>query len=140
MREGLSDRETRIQRALLALEGVSVGDAFGECFFDDARIVRGRIEGRHEPPGPWFWTDDTAMAISLTRCLCQNGRVDQDDLASKFAEEYQRQPRRGYGGMAHEILRAIGAGTSWRVAAGQAFGGEGSMGNGGAMRVAPLGA
>jgi ADP-ribosylglycohydrolase len=42
--------------------------------------------------------------------------------------------------MARFILRAILAGESWQRAAGSAFGGMGSMGNGAAMRVAPLGA
>src|SRR5262249_45598830 len=47
---------------------------------------------------------------------------------------------RGYGATAHEILAAIHKGTPWRNASYAAFGGEGSMGNGAAMRVAPLGA
>jgi ADP-ribosylglycohydrolase len=129
-----------VTRALLALDGLSVGDGFGERFFDDPRIARGRVEGRHEPPAPWFWTDDTAMAVSVTRCLCEHGQIDRNDLAIKFSEEYRRDPRRGYGGMAHEILRKIGAGVPWPKASGEAFGGEGSMGNGGAMRVGPVGA
>ena len=33
-----------------------------------------------------------------------------------------------------------GRGAPWRTVASQAFGGEGSMGNGGAMRVSPVGA
>jgi ADP-ribosylglycohydrolase len=37
-------------------------------------------------------------------------------------------------------LREINAGAKWRVMSANAFGGQGSMGNGGAMRVAPLGA
>jgi ADP-ribosylglycohydrolase len=37
-------------------------------------------------------------------------------------------------------LRDINAGARWRDTAANAFGGQGSMGNGGAMRVAPLGA
>jgi len=42
--------------------------------------------------------------------------------------------------MAHRILQSIGEGTSWKAAARRAFGGEGSCGNGGAMRSAPIGA
>jgi len=37
-------------------------------------------------------------------------------------------------------LREIMAGANWRDTAANAFGGQGSMGNGSAMRVAPLGA
>ena len=39
-----------------------------------------------------------------------------------------------------KILSAIASGASWRKVAYAAFGGQGSMGNGAAMRVAPLGA
>jgi ADP-ribosylglycohydrolase len=39
-----------------------------------------------------------------------------------------------------EILAQIGDGRSWRTVSAEAYGGEGSQGNGGAMRVAPLGA
>jgi ADP-ribosylglycohydrolase len=44
------------------------------------------------------------------------------------------------GAGAHEILSAIAGGVPWRAAAGAAFGGQGSAGNGAAMRVAPVGA
>ena len=47
---------------------------------------------------------------------------------------------RGYGGTAHSILRSIGEGQDWRDVASGAFDGMGSMGNGAAMRVAPVGA
>jgi ADP-ribosylglycohydrolase len=60
-------------------------------------------------------------------------------LAETFARRYAWDDRRGYGGTAHGILRAIGGGQSWTEAAPAVLGGMGSMGNGGAMRVAPLG-
>jgi ADP-ribosylglycohydrolase len=40
----------------------------------------------------------------------------------------------------HGLLREIGDGADWRPAAAAQFGGQGSFGNGAAMRVAPLGA
>ena len=80
------------------------------------------------------------LALSIARCLKRYGHIDQDPLAAAFAREYTRDPRRGYGGTAHGILRAIGEGTSWQTAAGRVFDGRGSCGNGGAMRAAPIGA
>jgi ADP-ribosylglycohydrolase len=130
----------RMERALLSLEGLSVGDGFGECFFTDRVVVEGRIEGRHEPPPPWFHTDDTAMALSIVRCLRDHGCIDRDKLALMFAQEYAHDYKRGYGGTAHGILRAIGDGVPWQTAAGRVFDGQGSCGNGGAMRSAPIGA
>lgn len=80
------------------------------------------------------------MAKVIVNCLAKHGRVDQHWLAAHFASEYLREPQRGYGGTAHGILRAIGEGEPWQQAAGKVFGGQGSCGNGGAMRAAPLGA
>jgi ADP-ribosylglycohydrolase len=81
-----------------------------------------------------------AFETKVWRCLKRYGHIEQDALAAAFAREYARDPRRGYGGTAHGILRAIGEGTSWQTAAGRVFDGQGSCGNGGAMRVAPIGA
>jgi ADP-ribosylglycohydrolase len=47
---------------------------------------------------------------------------------------------RGYGAGAFTILRKIRQGTPWKEAASSAFDGQGSCGNGAAMRIAPLGA
>jgi len=134
------DHTERLARAHLSLEGLSVGDAFGQCFFGNPETTGLRMRERQIPPSPWWYTDDTAMAISVFQCLSERGEIERDHLAQLFAEEYLREPRRGYGGTAHSILRAIGSGTPWAEAAGSAFSGMGSMGNGGAMRAGPLGA
>ena len=135
-----ADHEERMQRALLSLDGLSVGDGFGETFFTSAAVIERRLEQFDPPPPPWFVTDDTTMALSIVRCLKRYGHIEQDALAARFAREYARDPLRGYGGTAHGILRAIGEGVPWRVAAGWVFDGQGSCGNGGAMRAAPIGA
>jgi ADP-ribosylglycohydrolase len=135
-----SDPDARLRRARLSLDGLSLGDAFGERFFVPPDVMIPWLTTRTLPPGPWRWTDDTAMAISLGETLARHGRVDVDDLAQRFAARYVADPRRGYGGTAHEILQAIARGEPWAKVAGEVFGGTGSMGNGSAMRVAPLGA
>lgn len=128
------------ERARLALDGLSVGDAFGQRFFVSPAVVDGLIDQRALPAAPWSWTDDTAMALSVVDVLVERGEADRDRLAELFAARYARDPRRGYGGTAHGILQRIGEGVPWRRAAGAVFDGQGSMGNGGAMRVAPVGA
>ena len=133
--------QTPLSRALTSLEGLSVGDAFGQSFFSiPAAVIESRFAGLHAPPPPWFYTDDTVMAKVIVECLARHGKIDRDWLAAHFASEYLREPKRGYGGTAHGILRAIGEGTPWKQAAGRVFDGQGSCGNGGAMRAAPLGA
>jgi ADP-ribosylglycohydrolase len=135
-----SDRASRLARALQALDGLSVGDAFGERFFVAPEVVQQLVEARAMPRAPWTCTDDTEMATAIVDVLDEHGAIDQDALARAFARRYARDPHRGYGGGAHDILSALCMGVPWRTASGEAFGGMGSLGNGGAMRVAPVGA
>jgi ADP-ribosylglycohydrolase len=134
------DHMERMQRTLLSLDGLSVGDGFGETFFTSSNTIERRLKLRELPRSPWRVTDDTMMALSIVRSLKHHGFIDRDELALAFAEEYARNPNRGYGGMAQQILSAIGEGHSWKEVSRQAFKGEGSCGNGGAMRSAPIGA
>jgi ADP-ribosylglycohydrolase len=92
------------------------------------------------PAGPWFHTDDTEMAISICGVLRAHGFIHQDALARRFARRFEREPDRGYGRGARILLQQLRRGADWRVAAPNGFGGQGSMGNGAAMRIAPLGA
>ncbi|RZU74712.1 ADP-ribosylglycohydrolase [Micromonospora kangleipakensis] len=128
--------DTRLALARDALAGLSVGDALGSQFFVPGRGV---AAWRDElPPGPWGWSDDTEMACSVVTVLAGHGRIDRDALASSFADRYD--PTRRYGAGAVELLELVRAGTPWPVAAASAFDGQGSCGNGAAMRVGPLGA
>jgi ADP-ribosylglycohydrolase len=120
-----------------SLDGLSVGDALGAQFFVPGTTFSTLLDGT-APPGSWPWTDDTEMACTLAAHLRPHGVVDQDRLARAFAEQFE--PYRGYGGGAVIVLRRIREGEPWRDVARDAFGGQGSMGNGAAMRVAPLGA
>lgn len=134
------DHAERMGRARAALDGLSVGDAFGERFFGPPGFAQSLIALRRPPPPKWGWTDDTAMALSVVEVLDRHGHIHQDDLAECFARRHSEDPRRGYGAGARQVLRAIEEGTPWRQAAAGPFGELGSFGNGGAMRVAPLGA
>ncbi|MFE6819038.1 ADP-ribosylglycohydrolase family protein [Streptomyces sp. NPDC057677] len=129
--------------ALDSLHGLAFGDAFGDRWFGILRREGpAALETQTPPPEPlWQWTDDTAQALVLLRELAgAGGAVDQDRLALGLAAAYADDTHRGYGASMHDVLRRIGAGEPWReVVAGQ-FGGQGSWGNGAAMRVAPLGA
>lgn len=128
----LSPDLTPSQRAQIALDGLSVGDAFGERFF---RQMHDDL-----PPPPWRWTDDTMMAVSIVENLEAHGYIEPDALALAFARRFVEQPHRGYGGGAFQLLQRIYSGMSWREASPALFRGEGSLGNGGAMRAAPIGA
>jgi ADP-ribosylglycohydrolase len=132
----VTDRNT----AYASLQGLALGDAFGQTWFRPPTEVEWRMRERAVAAGPWPWTDDTAMALSLVRVLEEHGHVDQAALAARFASAYEADPDRGYGPSMHGVLRDIFEGHDWREATTQQFGGQGSWGNGAAMRVAPLGA
>ncbi|SCL33393.1 ADP-ribosylglycohydrolase [Micromonospora nigra] len=129
--------DTRLALARDSLAGLSVGDALGSQFFVPGRRPADLAAGRLPPP-PWQWTDDTEMACSVVAALAEHGRIERDALALAFAERCE--PYRGYGPGAVAVLRLIRTGTPWPVAAASAFDGQGSCGNGAAMRVGPLGA
>lgn len=132
--------EDRIKYAKRALDGIALGDCFGQTFFVSDEIACQRIKDREILNEPWYFTDDTVMAIGIYRILEKYGKIDQDELAKVFANNYALDWHRGYGATAHSILRSIGEGKDWREVASGVFDGMGSMGNGGAMRVAPIGA
>lgn len=129
----LADRELR---ADASLQGLSVGDALGAQFFVPDN--REHFESQTVPEGQWPWTDDTQMAAVLTSHLCEHGEVRQDDLARGFGAEFDLY--RGYGPGAGRLLRRVRDGEDWRQLSAEMFDGNGSLGNGAAMRIAPLGA
>ena len=130
----------RLNFSRISLIGLSVGDAFGQKFFGEESEVLDRILQREMMPPAWNFTDDTVMGIAIYKTLEQYGEICQGELAKMFADNYSKDWRRGYGGTAHDILQAIGSGEDWRNVSPKAFDGMGSMGNGAAMRVAPIGA
>lgn len=82
------------------------------------------------------WTDDTQMAMVLAQSLIEDGGLDVDRLAKRWAQAAQMS--RGYGPGAYKLLGMIRGGADWRVANKSVFP-DGSFGNGGAMRAAPIG-
>lgn len=131
-------KTTRLTRARDSLDGLCCGDAFGERFFLPERVAHSMIHSKGVPAPPWFYTDDTMMAMSIVATLEKHGEIDSDYLAKNFAHNYD--PSRGYGPAMHKLLVEIRAGLDWRTRSRALFRGQGSFGNGSAMRVAPLGA
>jgi ADP-ribosylglycohydrolase len=130
---------TPLRRARVSLEGLSVGDAFGQQFFFTNGVYEAIAE-RRLPVQPWFWTDDTMMAISIYDCLENHEHIEVDTLAKMFAKRYANDPARGYGAGTQRMLRNKNYVTTWQQMTIDDFAGTGSFGNGAAMRVAPLGA
>lgn len=128
--------DTAKARALKSLLGLTVGDQFGEMFFvaDFEQLV----EARSVPAGQWHYTDDTEMALSVVAILAQHGQIKQHALMAAFARHHDMY--RGYGPSMRRVLEDVRAGQDWQSVVASTFAGQGSYGNGSAMRVGPLGA
>jgi ADP-ribosylglycohydrolase len=124
-----------LANAIRSLEGLSVGDAFGELFFQLSPYLTASAD---LPAGTWQWTDDTQMAVSIVEVLATYGHIEQDALARAFARRFIADPDRGYAGGAMRLLTQVANGADWREISPRLFGG-GSYGNGAAMRAAPIG-
>ncbi|MEW2613316.1 ADP-ribosylglycohydrolase family protein [Streptomyces sp. NPDC047880] len=131
-----SSPDARLERTLACLRGLSVGDALGSQYFVPVNYPL--LKRREVPSGLWQWTDDTEMAGSVVAVLAAHHRIDQDALALSFAEHHDFD--RGYGPAVNRLLRLVREGGDWRELAAALFNGQGSWGNGAAMRIAPLGA
>ncbi|GAB7104448.1 ADP-ribosylglycohydrolase family protein [Streptomyces phaeofaciens JCM 4814] len=144
----MSTASATVERSAAArrsLEGLALGDAFGERWFPLFRPPRQaytEIRARRIPPEPhWYWTDDTAMALGVLRVLDRYGEIRRTELALALALGHDADPARGYGRGMHALLpRLLREPSGWPGFSRELFGGEGSLGNGAAMRVAPLGA
>lgn len=117
-----------LERARVSLQGLAVGDAFDESLFGPREQVARR------------WTDDTAMALSVVEILERHATIDPDALADAFKRRWISDPDREYGQGTFELLTRLSRGAAWRPEAQRLFGGQGSFGNGAAMRAAPIGA
>lgn len=128
-------------RAKQALTGLAIGDAFGETMFGNPETSAWRAEKRLvSERRPWRWTDDTAMALSIVEVLARHATIDTDALAAAFTRRWMEEPDRGYGAGAFTLLTRIAHGAPWRAESQRLFKGQGSFGNGAAMRAAPIGA
>ena len=58
-----------MDRAAVALAGLSVGDALGQTCFHPDNYDALLDDPRATARGPWPWTDDTAMALAIFEVL-----------------------------------------------------------------------
>jgi poly(ADP-ribose) glycohydrolase ARH3 len=124
-------------RARGALLGTFVGDALGMPFEGQPpEAIPLEVEMTEARLGRGSYTDDTQMMIALAESLLRHGAVVPDELGRAFLRAYD--PRRGYGAGTREVLRLVAAGVPATEAATRVFDGHGSLGNGAAMRIAPV--
>jgi ADP-ribosylglycohydrolase len=129
-----------------ALIGTYVGDALGmpvegmtveQITMAFEGSVSDMMEAPHRSMDAGTYTDDTEMMIGLAEGLIEAKGPDCAVIGAKFVENFD--PNRGYGRGTINVLGALKGGARWDEPAREIFDGEGSYGNGAAMRVAPLG-
>jgi len=121
-----------------AMVGSALGDAIGELAFiypgrKDLCAILNRIE-------KLVYTDDTAMAIGLAESILEKRAIDSQHLGDTFNRNFHCEPWRGYASGPPTIFSMVRCyGISYVEAAKSLFGGSGSIGNGAAMRITPVG-
>jgi len=112
--------------------GLAIGDAYGAPY-EGGPIERllWKVIGKTKD-GKIRYTDDTQMSIDLAISFIQNNGINQEHLATTFAENYRWS--RGYGPSAAWLLKKIKNGANWQDANRAKFK-DGSFGNGAAMRA-----
>ena len=130
---GHPDKEQFLDRFLGSALGTFVGDALGEpvegwphrAIYSRFGLLDTMVRGEGR------YTDDTQMMIGILETLIEKGRFDPATCAGKFQENFD--PTRGYGRRIFGVVERIRQGIPWDQV------GTDSFGNGGAMRIAPIG-
>lgn len=111
-------------KAQLDVDGCILGGALGDAF--------GGVEER----GRLCLSDDTQLTLATCEAIIKAERVDPAQVAETFRLWFVNRRLSGLGSATLKALRDLRAGAHWALAGAQ---GEMAAGNGGAMRIAPLG-
>nr|XP_050845157.1 ADP-ribosylhydrolase ARH3-like isoform X2 [Vespula vulgaris] len=130
--------------------GVLMGDCLGSPYENEELLSSGmrnvlqksfdKLEGSIFKAPVMQYTDDSAMSQSVAESLIEKGDLDLVDLAKRFVKSYYQEPNRGYGAGVVTVFQKL-RGNKFQdvlLPAREQFNGQGSWGNGGAMRVAPI--
>ncbi len=132
-------RKENIEACLL---GTAVGDACGALL---EGVFRADLHDQFASPQAVLdhaysrqlqYTDDTQMTLALADYLTRHERIESESLMSAFVDAYQSW--RGYGRGTTALIDAYRYKSDWNFLAQTLFPG-GSLGNGAAMRSAPVG-
>lgn len=128
------------------LTGLAIGDALGMPFETappdrpdlvawDGRWFAGDTPGNeYHNLKPGQWTDDTQMSLALTETILERGRYEPEAVARSYLRWFESEDCRGIGGATKAALGRLKDGFPWYQC-----GTLGALGNGPAMRAAPLG-
>ncbi len=126
-----------------SLLGLVFADALGSCFEGvQQEELRSRFKNKLAALGYAFnreqlqYTDDGQMALAIAEYLAENSSIASDTLMRRFVDVYESW--RGYGRGSRVLIEAFRDNAEYEFMAQHLFPG-GSLGNGAAMRSAPIG-
>jgi len=127
------------------LVGTAVGDSLGMPFESYSDEVHPGLaewngeytEGAHHKLPAGSFTDDTEMSIALAESLIEKFAFDPADVAARYLAWSKGTPH-GMGGTTRKAMKALAGGKSWKES-GVVLADPTAIGNGTAMRCAPLG-
>lgn len=130
--------------------GVLAGDCLGSPYEAEETLTSGmklvlqrsldKLEGPTYKAPVMQFTDDSAMTLCLAESLVEKTGLDIVDLAKRFVKTYYKEPNRGYGPGVVTVFQKLRGNkfTDLITPAREQFNGQGSWGNGSAMRIAPV--
>ncbi|MBI4994957.1 ADP-ribosylglycohydrolase family protein [Candidatus Peregrinibacteria bacterium] len=131
--------------------GLAIGDALG---MPAETLTRreiqkrfGRIDKYIEPRGhKWFdgkpagmWTDDTQLTLAVADSFIDKGQFDMDDIAVRHVKALKESDL-GWGSTTREAVQRLSEGTHWNISGYSTTPLGRGIGNGVAMKIAPLAA
>lgn len=107
--------DLRRERARRALDGLSVGEAFGMQL--SAPEAAPLIDRRAFPSGRWRFGAATECGRAVLEGLETYGEVDQEGLARGLAVRMMDEPYRHWGQGTKRVLDAVRRGLAWQIVA-----------------------
>jgi len=120
------------------LVGAAIGDGLGARREGGGMSRSADVDSLAERLEQLIYTDDTHMTIGIAESLIESKGFNGEHMARTFTKNYEAEPWRGYGPGPPRIFWMIQRGEAWYSASNKLYQG-GSLGNGSAMRVAPVG-
>lgn len=124
--------DQKLSKFIGSLLGTAIGDSLGvrrEGATDFNDIVE--LSPRY--------TDETALMIGVAESLVEKGDFDYHHMAEQLIQNYEREPWRRYDDATPRIFRMMRNGRIWEGMLDREIYPQGSLGNGAATRLAPIG-
>ncbi len=94
-----------LDRCRISLTGLLVGDAIGDRFAVHPGLAGSLAKARALPSPPWYFTNNTQMALSIASALKLANPIDLDVLTQSFIDNYD--PHRERSLNAIQVLKTL---------------------------------